>query len=638
MHGEQKIIPSSPVGKLGLDGRITLDLTVPFSELNLVQMLGEGAYGTVYQGEWKSSKVAVKKLKVQNFSPEALEEFRQEAQIMFQLGNESDHIVRLKKICLESPNYSLVMELMPKGSLYDLLQNRQELPWPIRYRIALDIAHGLETLHGYNILHRDLKSLNVLLDDRLRAKLSDFGLSKIKKETSSQSVQAAKGTVQWMAPELFNRVGGAATKASDIYSFGMVLWELVTRTLPFAEAENQMVVIGWIQAGQKESIPKDCPPLLKTLISDCWSAPLKRPRVAQVITRLKPLSQQNESKNVKRLSVVDGVESLAAPLSLMSVAALPNFLGGLASQPAERTVRSPSVKPLLGEADFREGEKYYLLGAFSKAAPYLKKAAEQNHPLAYVRLARMYAIGLGVSKDDHQEWRCSEQVKTHWSWLESRAKSGNIENQYYLGFCYKFGIAVMKNEEEAVVWYRRAADQSYSNAQTNLALCYKTGQGVAKDEKEAVVWFGRAADQGNTRAQYDLGVCYENGIGVVKDKREALVWYRRAADQGDIRAQCNLGICYQNGIGVQKNEREAVAWYRRAADQGNAGAQYNLGMCYQNGIGVQKNEREAVAWYRRAADQGDVHAQCNLGLCYENGRGVAKDEREAVVWYRRAAD
>ena len=258
MQRDQKVEPHSPVGKLDSQGRITLDLTIPYAELKLDSVLGEGAYGTVYRGRWKSSEVAIKKLKVQKFSAAALEEFRQEAQIMFQLGNESDHIVRLKKICLESPNYSLVMELMPQGSLYNVLHNNQELPWPIRYQIALDIAHGLETLHEHQILHRDLKSLNVLLGAGLRAKLSDFGLSKIKQETSSQSSQAAKGTPQWMAPELFDDEP-QVTKASDIYSLGMVYWELASRAIPFAKAPNQQVVLGWIMRGKKETIPADCP-------------------------------------------------------------------------------------------------------------------------------------------------------------------------------------------------------------------------------------------------------------------------------------------------------------------------------------------------------------------------------------------
>jgi len=191
---KQKSPAKAALGQLDSQGRVTLDLSIRPDEFKLVAVLGEGAYGTVYKGEWNHSDVAIKKLKVQKFSAQALEEFKREAEIMFELGHASDFIVRLKRICLEAQNYALVMELMPKGSLYDLLHNGQELPWSLRYRIALDATYGLQMLHGRNILHRDLKSLNILLNDQLRAKLCDFGLAQIKQETSSQSSVSAKGT------------------------------------------------------------------------------------------------------------------------------------------------------------------------------------------------------------------------------------------------------------------------------------------------------------------------------------------------------------------------------------------------------------------------------------------------------------
>ena len=249
------------LAQLDSQGEIRINITVPNSALTLVKLLGEGGFGSVYQGLYNDEPVAIKRLKMQHLTDKAIEELRNEAKIMFQLGLGSKYIVPLKKICLEAPYYSLVMELMPKGSLYDLLRNGQPLPWDIRYRIALDAALGLKDLHGYRILHRDLKSMNILLDDRLRAKLADFGLAKVKHETGSQS-SVAKGTVLWMAPELFDDEP-KVTAASDVYSFGMVLWELVTRILPYAKAPNQMVAARWIEKGKKEDIPSDCPPKLK---------------------------------------------------------------------------------------------------------------------------------------------------------------------------------------------------------------------------------------------------------------------------------------------------------------------------------------------------------------------------------------
>ncbi len=294
---EQKLLspPKPSLAQLDSQGGIRINITIPASALTLGQLLGEGAYGSVYQGVWNDQLVAIKRLKAQHLTEKAVEELRREAQIMFQLGVESKYIVPLKKICLEAPYYSLVMELMPKGSLYQLLHNAQELPWSIRFQIALDAAWGLKDLHGYSILHRDLKSLNILLDDRLRAKLADFGLAKVKQETSSQSTMA-KGTVLWMAPELFKR-RAEITAAVDIWSLGMVLWELASREIPFKDAQNQLQAATWIKDGEKEEIPNDCPAELKAIIESCWDlTPVKRPTAIQVVDRLKPLIVVSDEK------------------------------------------------------------------------------------------------------------------------------------------------------------------------------------------------------------------------------------------------------------------------------------------------------------------------------------------------------
>jgi serine/threonine protein kinase len=291
---DQKIVsPTQPVlAQLDDQGAIRIDLSVPASALILGRLLGKGGFGAVYEGVYQGKPVAIKQLSG-HLSADALIELKREAEIMFQLGISSEHIVKLIKICLETP-YSLVMELMPQGSLYDVLRNGQDLPWPTRYQIAADSAQGLSDLHERKILHRDLKSLNILLRNG-RAKLADFGLAKVKHETGSQSSVTAKGTVLWMAPELFDDEPKVTT-ASDIYSFGMVLWELVTRQLPYTKAPNPMVAARWIEKGKKEEIPGDCPSELKRIIESCWeTTPAKRPTAIGVLTDLKPLAEQKVS-------------------------------------------------------------------------------------------------------------------------------------------------------------------------------------------------------------------------------------------------------------------------------------------------------------------------------------------------------
>ncbi|MBS0349593.1 MAG: protein kinase [Proteobacteria bacterium] len=296
--------------QLDSGGSIRIDITIPASAFTLERLLGKGGFGTVYAGLYNGKPVAIKQLSA-HLTTEALEELKHEAEIMVQLVLRSEHIVAIKGICLEAP-YSLVMELMPNGSLYDLLHNGKDLPWMIRYQIALDAAWGLKDLHDFKILHRDLKSLNILLNDRFRAKLADFGLAKVKNETSSQS-SVAKGTVLWMAPELFDDEPKMTT-ASDVYSFGMVLWELATRLLPYAKAPNQMVAARWIEKGKKEEFPGDCPPKLKSIIESCWETlPIKRPTATQLMEQLKPLLEIDREKKLHQSTPVS-VPELKKPI------------------------------------------------------------------------------------------------------------------------------------------------------------------------------------------------------------------------------------------------------------------------------------------------------------------------------------
>ena len=144
----------------------------------------------MFAGEWEFNPVAIKQYAAQDFSEQTQNEILKEASVMATASTQSDYFVRLRGIVLEKPHYSLVMEYMPGGDLFRLLKSSQALTWTMRYRISLDMTIGLHHLHQQGILHRDLKSLNVLLDINFRAKLADFGLSTLK--TSSASTTAGE--------------------------------------------------------------------------------------------------------------------------------------------------------------------------------------------------------------------------------------------------------------------------------------------------------------------------------------------------------------------------------------------------------------------------------------------------------------
>ena len=248
------------------------------------KLLGKGAYGQVFLGTFRKEPVAIK---IYDFRGVLLAKDRaailHEAETMDQLR--SKYLVGFRGIFLE-PRYGLVMEYCEGGTLAQRLAKTeisidftQQLLW------GKQISYGLHALHSVNILHRDLKSDNILLDAFNQAKIADFGLSQIKTSSSSQSqktgsIASAAGTIPWIAPELFE--GHAHSKAADVYSLGMVLWEIVARQTPFS-GRMAPVIIGMVLAGKRETLPKECPEVFRLMILACWDGDPQKRSTAEVV-------------------------------------------------------------------------------------------------------------------------------------------------------------------------------------------------------------------------------------------------------------------------------------------------------------------------------------------------------------------
>ncbi|GLE06496.1 hypothetical protein PINS_up015743 [Pythium insidiosum] len=218
---------------------------IPLQELKVGKKVSRGAYGDVYKGVYNGEVVAIKVLtesKRRNLAE--LDKFAQEARFMALLQHE--HIARFIGAAWNSPSQlCIVTEYLGGGDLRTLLQQyltegRPEGFSPKKIKIALHVAHALTYLHSLQpiVLHRDLKSKNILLTQTGDAKLTDFGVSR---EFEDATMTAGVGSSLWMAPEVFQ--GERYDEKADIYSFGVVLSELDTNDLPFAEAQREGVVV-----------------------------------------------------------------------------------------------------------------------------------------------------------------------------------------------------------------------------------------------------------------------------------------------------------------------------------------------------------------------------------------------------------
>jgi TPR repeat protein len=271
---------------------------VPYHTLKLGERLGEGAYGVVFKATQGYETVAVKQLTMDVEDAAAIDAFLSEAQHMSQLH--SDYTVRLKGMC-EKP-YCLILEFMAGGSLYGYLKKNQPsaVMWLQRIQIALDMSYGLAYLHSKHVIHRDLKSLNVLLDDRSRAKLSDFGLTTTKASSSSAAkTKSACGTTAWMAPELLDPHIDEYKydEKTDIFAYGMVLYELSSHQVPF-QGLKEGQISEKIRNDKRPEIPASTPDAYTKLILDSWDkTPASRPNIDEAINRLNNLKQITEINN-----------------------------------------------------------------------------------------------------------------------------------------------------------------------------------------------------------------------------------------------------------------------------------------------------------------------------------------------------
>lgn len=288
----------------------SFNLQIRWPELTLTRLIGHGGYGDVHTATYNGKTVAVKVLHAKILAPDAAAEFRKELQLMSTLKH--PNLVVGIGACQDVGHYSLVMQYMPKGSLYTVLHDPNEaLPWvPIRWQIALEMTQGLAYLHAQSIFHRDFKSGNVLLDSDYHVRLADYGFSKVKTESSSSNPNKGRGvgTIRWRAPETFRRGYKWVTKG-DVYGLGMVFWELDARQLPFSDEADEQVVMGWIKDGEKENISADTPSELKELIQLCWKSADQRPEASDLVTAIRRLNKipvASTSTTVKSWHVAPG--------------------------------------------------------------------------------------------------------------------------------------------------------------------------------------------------------------------------------------------------------------------------------------------------------------------------------------------
>ncbi|KAG0251367.1 hypothetical protein DFQ27_008788 [Actinomortierella ambigua] len=315
----------------------------------------------------------------------------------------------------------MIMDIAENGSLSKLIKSTPNgFHIADKKRVAQEITRGLAYMHGLGILHRDLKSDNVLLDEHMVVKLCDFGLATIKAGAASESSGAVHvGTDRWRAPELFVEKPEYTTK-SDMYALGWIMWEMAAnKTPPFKEHLENSTVISLVKGGQREAIPGSTPPDYRELVERCWHQnPQERPEARALLyldedptagTPYHPIPSVGPKLSFQDVTTISSVS--ASFLSIMSSSG----------------------------------------GSFSNRSsqPALEKLAATETQLKMVD-------------------------------LEELSIQGNMDAQYALGVMYLSNEAAVRNDQEAIYWLKGAASQGH--VQARQVLEELKSQGVLKGD------------------------------------------------------------------------------------------------------------------------------------------------------------
>ncbi|KAL6524882.1 hypothetical protein OROMI_030475 [Orobanche minor] len=280
------MLPTNHV-KIPYDGSDVWEIDA--SLLRFEYKIASGSNGDLYKGLFHSQDVAIKILKTECLSGDMQREFAQEVYILRKVRHKN--VVQFIGACTRPPLLCIVTEFMSGGSVYDFLHKQKGVfKLPAILKVAIDVSKGMSYLHQNNIIHRDLKAANILMDENEVVKIADFGVSRV--QLQSGVMTAETGTYRWMAPEVIEHK--PYNQKADVFSFGVVLWELLAGKVPYAHLTPLQAAVGVVQKGLRPTIPRHTHPLVVELLERCWQQePTLRPEFSEIVEILQYMAKED---------------------------------------------------------------------------------------------------------------------------------------------------------------------------------------------------------------------------------------------------------------------------------------------------------------------------------------------------------
>ncbi|KAF9967213.1 hypothetical protein BGZ70_010367 [Mortierella alpina] len=636
-------------------------LTYKADSMKLGKKIAGGAQAEIFKAKYGLDDVVVKR-----FLDSKHRTNKREVEIVQQLRHK--HIVQFYHVQQDM----IVMEYVEGGSLEGAIVKNDLKTWEIKTQIAKDIALGLAHLHSQGILHCDIKSSNILLTEHKEARICDFGLA-IRVGESGQG-----GTLQWMAPELFQDTPQYSAK-SDVYALGMVMWEMAAGSTRPYRNHTPDGMIRCIMNGILEEYPDDTPKNYADCIQMCWKQTAEeRPAAVEVLPGVERSFQgqggqdlSSARANAEKPHYAKALKEILAARSapLMDICELEEML-----PPDLKEKLPPSDKRSMDwfntpSSDFTFAAAMFTVGLilsneqeYGEALNWYLAASEAGIALAMLKVSEMYQHGTGVEQDDdeaaswyekaveaveaqgrinhryvHHDACVSEHHRGIMEWFRDAKSVGSAALKLGLGHAYLNG-ELQLDYNRALDWYHRASDAGSADAMHNISVMYSNGFGVEKDLVKAMEWRLKASHAGSSDALHGIGSIYFNGVGVDRDFNKAMEWWLKASAAGDASAMRNIGGMYHKGLGVGQDYSKAMEWYLKACDSGSALAMHSIGVMYEHGQGARQDCGKAIEWYLKSSNAGCAEAMSSMGVMYRDGLGVDQDYSTAMEWCLKASD
>ncbi|POG65435.1 kinase-like domain-containing protein [Rhizophagus irregularis DAOM 181602=DAOM 197198] len=579
-----------------------------YEDFRDVQKIGSGNFGKVYRANWKNLEQYFALKSLSNLDNKAIKEVVKEIEI-----HRDVHFHN---------NIISFFGITTKGES----QNGQFK----KYLLVMEYANAdaVSCLHQSDIVHRDLHSGNILID-RGNIKLADFGLSRRIDEVSrAHSTNSSLfGIIPYIDPEKLRNPKYSLNKMSDVYSIGILLWEISSGHPPFKDESYDLSLFIQISQDYRETIVPGTPIDYSNLYTECWNGvPDNRPTMDQVVVKLKTtlansnITTENDqtdklnSKLQNEQQVNDNI-----PNTTDSVHGdLSQFINNFHKMDIKETT-SPTTSMDVNENIFEEELRIVVDELVNHYLKEINEGKERN-------VRKQHIIDY-VNNHNSQEM---------YNWLLNNQNNPN--NIFILGYFKYHGIETNTDKRKAFELYQKATKLNNSAAQHELINIYTYEDDEYKNYDKAFELSKELAEKGYPGGISRLGYCYDQGIGTEININKAFELYQKAANLGHSSSQYNLADMYLYGDGVNKDHNKAFEYSEKSAEAGHSGGIRMLGYCYDYGIGTISDKQKAFELYQKAANLGNKEAQYSLAIMYEDGDGIEKDISQAIHWYEKSAE